>query len=292
MKFFKGLFNLILAFILVCSILGVTGVCFLKNKITNKEYAKQMLEENNFLENMKESIEDGFTDYIYQSGLPEDAIVNLATDEYIKQDINTVVDYVFEGKELNLNTDNIKSDLDKRITDYVREQGRILSKEDKESVVKFEELIVKTYEQKLLYSRNVLDTVKESMTDIINIYEKIKVLPFITLGVSLLLIIIVNIKTKLNICNLLGIGFLSSGILLKLLERLLFKKIDIDYVLVLSKSVSSFVQAIFKDVVYGFGNLGVIYIVIGICLILFYAIVQSNNIKTEKKKEKMKERAK
>ena len=96
--------------------MGVTGVCYLKNKITNKDYAKQMLEENNFFENMKESIEDGFTDYIYQSGLPEDTIVNLAKDEYIKEDINSVVEYVFEGKELKLNTDTIKSDLDKRIS--------------------------------------------------------------------------------------------------------------------------------------------------------------------------------
>ena len=290
MKFLKALLNLILAFVLVCSILGVTGVCYLKNKIINKDYAKQMLEENNFFENMKESIEDGFTDYIYQSGLPEDTIVNLAKDEYIKEDINSIVEYVFEGKELKLNTDTIKSDLDKRITDYVREQGRILSKEDKDSVIKFENLIVKTYEQKLLYSRSVLDTVKDSMTEIVSLYEKVKYIPIIALIVSLLLIIIVNSKTKLVIINIIGIGFLSSGILLKVLERLLFNKIDIDYVLVLSKAVSSFVQAIFKDVVYGLGNLGVVYIIIGICSILFYSIVQSNNVKTEKKKERMKER--
>ena len=87
---------------------------------------------------------------------------------------------------------------------------------------------------------------------------------------------IVNKKSKFDIVKFSGISLLSLGVLLKLLENVVLKNIDIDNVIVFTSSLTSAFQYIFKDIIFGLNSLGNWIIVIGICFILFYSIIHGS----------------
>ena len=280
MKSFKYILNIIFSFLLVI-LLGLnvfSGV--LSFIVFNPNYYIDKLEENKFYDNVLQEVNSGFENFIYQSGLPENTIVNLATDDMIKADINSIVLHIIENKELVLSSDKIREELDVRISVFLDKENRTLTKNERENITKFEDLIVSSYEESILPIRDFIDELKSIYDKIFNLYNKVKLIPIIGLIIILLIMFMVNKKSKFDIVNFSGISLLSLGVLLKLLENVVLKNIDIDNVIVFTSSLTSAFQYIFKDIIFGLNLLGNWIIVIGICFILFYSIIHgSRNIK-------------
>lgn len=280
MKSFKYILNIIFSFLLVI-LLGLnvfSGV--LSFIVFNPNYYIDKFEENKFYDNVLQEVNSGFENFIYQSGLPENTIVNLATDDMIKVDINSIVLHIIENKELVLSSDKIREELDVRISAFLDKENRTLTKNERENITKFEDLIVSSYEESILPIRDFIDRLKSIYDKIFNLYNKVKLIPIIGLIIILFAMFMVNKKSKFDIVNFSGISLLSLGVLLKLLENVVLKNIDIDNVIVFTSSLTSTFQYIFKDIIFGLNLLGNWIIVIGICFILFYSIIHgSRNIK-------------
>lgn len=276
MKSFKYILNIIFSFLLVI-LLGLnvfSGV--LSFIVFNPNYYIEKFEENKFYDNVLQEVNSGFENFIYQSGLPENTIVNLATDDMIKADINSVVLHIIENKELVLSSDKIREELDVRISVFLDKENRTLTKNERENITKFEDLIVSSYEESILPIRDFIDELKSIYDKIFNLYNKVKLIPIIGLIIILLAMFMVNKKSKFDIVNFSGISLLSLGVLLRLLENVVLKNIDIDNVIVFTSSLTSAFQYIFKDIIFGLNLLGNWIIVIGICFILFYSIIHGS----------------
>ena len=276
MKSFKYILNIIFSFLLVI-LLGLnvfSGV--LSFIVFNPNFYIDKLEENKFYDNVLQEVNSGFENFIYQSGLPENTIVNLATDDMIKADINSIVLHIIENKELVLSSDKIREELDVRISVFLDKENRTLTKNERENITKFEDLIVSSYEESILPIRDFIDELKSIYDKIFNLYNKVKLIPIIGLIIILLIMFMVNKKSKFDIVNFSGISLLSLGVLLKLLENVVLKNIDIDNVIVFTSSLTSAFQYIFKDIIFGLNLLGNWIIVIGICFILFYSIIHGS----------------
>ena len=276
MKSFKYILNIIFSFLLVI-LLGLnvfSGV--LSFIVFNPNYYIDKFEENKFYDNVLQEVNSGFENFIYQSGLPENTIVNLATDDMIKADINSIVLHIIENKELVLSSDKIREELDVRISVFLDKENRTLTKNERENITKFEDLIVSSYEESILPIRDFIDELKSIYDKIFNLYNKVKLIPIIGLIIILLAMFMVNKKSKFDIVNFSGISLLSLGVLLKLLENVVLKNIDIDNVIVFTSSLTSAFQYIFKDIIFGLNLLGNWIIVIGICFKLFYSIIHGS----------------
>lgn len=276
MKSFKYILNIIFSFLLVI-LLGLnvfSGV--LSFIVFNPNYYIDKFEENKFYDNVLQEVNSGFENFIYQSGLPENTIVNLATDDMIKADINSIVLHIIENKELVLSSDKIREELDVRISVFLDKENRTLTKNERENITKFEDLIVSSYEESILPIRDFIDELKSIYDKIFNLYNKVKLIPIIGLIIILFVMFIVNKKSKFDIVKFSGISLLSLGVLLKLLENVVLKNIDIDNVIVFTSSLTSAFQYIFKDIIFGLNSLGNWIIVIGICFILFYSIIHGS----------------
>lgn len=276
MKSFKYILNIIFSFLLVI-LLGLnvfSGV--LSFIVFNPNYYIEKFEENKFYDNVLQEVNSGFENFIYQSGLPENTIVNLATDDMIKADINSIVLHIIENKELVLSSDKIREELDVRISVFLDKENRTLTKNERENITKFEDLIVSSYEESILPIRDFIDELKSIYDKIFNLYNKVKLIPIIGLIIILLAMFMVNKKSKFDIVNFSGISLLSLGVLLRLLENVVLKNIDIDNVIVFTSSLTSAFQYIFKDIIFGLNLLGNWIIVIGICFILFYSIIHGS----------------
>ena len=77
MKIFKYFINIILSFFIVIMVLAIIALNILNSVILNKEYMLSKMEETEFNLQISREVQNGFENYIYQSGLPEDTIKDL-----------------------------------------------------------------------------------------------------------------------------------------------------------------------------------------------------------------------
>ena len=279
MKSFKYIFNIIISFLLSIVLLLNVLMGVLSFIIFNPNYYIDKFEENKFYDNVLQEVNSGFENFIYQSGLPENTIVNLATDDMIKSDINSLVLHITQKEELVLSSNKIREELDVRISNYLEKESRTLTKNERENITKFEDLIVSSYEESILPIRDFIDELKDIYDKVFNLYNKVKLIPIIGSVVLLFVMFILNKNSKFDLVNFSGISLLTVGILLKLFGNVVLKNIDIDNVIVFTNSLTSAFQYIFKDIIFGMDLLGNWVSVIGICFILFYSIIHGSEIR-------------
>ena len=279
MKSFKYIFNIIISFLLSIVLLLNVLMGVLSFIIFNPNYYIDKFEENKFYDNVLQEVNSGFENFIYQSGLPENTIVNLATDDMIKSDINSLVLHITQKEELVLSSNKIREELDVRISNYLEKESRTLTKNERENITKFEDLIVSSYEESILPIRDFIDELKDMYDKVFNLYNKVKLIPIIGSVVLLFVMFILNKNSKFDLVNFSGISLLTVGILLKLFGNVVLKNIDIDNVIVFTNSLTSAFQYIFKDIIFGMDLLGNWVSVIGICFILFYSIIHGSEIR-------------
>ena len=279
MKSFKYIFNIIISFLLSIVLLLNVFMDVLSFIIFNPNYYIDKFEENKFYDNVLQEVNSGFENFIYQSGLPENTIVNLATDDMIKSDINSLVLHITQKEELVLSSNKIREELDVRISNFLEKENRTLTKNERENIIKFEDLIVSSYEESILPIRDFIDELKDMYDKVFNLYNKVKLIPIIGSVVLLFVMFILNKNSKFDLVNFSGISLLTVGILLKLFGNVVLKNIDIDNVIVFTSSLTSAFQYIFKDIIFGVDLLGNWVSVIGICFILFYSIIHGSEIR-------------
>ncbi len=285
MKVVKEIFNILISFLLIFIIILGFLFNFLSEKIFDKENMIKRLEETKFYTQISQEIYNGFEDYIYQSGLPEDTIKDLYTEDDIKNDINSILTYIYEGKEIKLSDEKINENLDNKINLYLENENITLSKSEKENVNKFKKLIIDSYKSNVKVSNTLIEMSREYYLKINNIFMKVQDLPIIIGVILIFVLFVMNIKSLINVLNYISISVLSSGILLKLFDYIFLKKVDIDNLLIIAKSLTSFIQNIMREFLYYFSNLSVYFIVFGITGIIIYAMIKCSS-QTKSKIEK------
>lgn len=279
MKILKNILNLILSFLLIILIALFLANNILENKILSKEYMISKLEENEFYLQVSREVENGFENYIYQSGLPEDTIKDLFTDEMIKNDVNSLLDKLYYNKDINLSTDKVRENLNKKIDDYLDSEGIKINNQGKENIKKFENLIINEYTKNVNASNTLYEKGYKGIEILDKLNSKVGSIPMIAIIVILVLLVIINIKNLLVAINYMGISLLSLGVLIKLGVNLIFNNVKIDNLVILTQSLSNVLTSIIKDILYSLSDNANIFIVAGITAIIITAILQNTNIK-------------
>lgn len=283
MKILKTILNIILSFLLIIVIAMLLVVNILENKILNKNYLISKLEETEFYLQISREIENGFENYIYQSGLPEDTIKNLFTEEDIKKDVNSIVNKVYDGTDITLSSENVKQNLDNKINEYLQKEDMKMNNQGKENIKKFEDLIVKEYTKNVNISNTVYTKGHEGIETLNKIDNKIKNIPIIVTIILLVLLILINIKDLLNGINYIGISLLSLGVLIKLAINVINSNINIDDLLILTTSLSNLIINIINDILFGLSERGNICVIAGITAIIVTAILKNINFTKQEK---------
>ena len=246
----RNIFNVLMSFALIFIILSIMLFNIINDKILNKNYILSKMEETEFYLQVSREIKNGFENYIYQSGLPEDTIENIVSDEMIKKDVNGIVDYIYEGKEISLSSEDVKSNLDVKIQNYVTTQNLKLNEQGKNNITEFEKIIVNEYINNVKISETFYNMCHSMINKVNEQISKIKNLPFIALIVVIILMILINIKELLNVINFGGISLLSTGILIKLGINLIMKKVEFDNLVIITNSLSNLIVSIIKENIY------------------------------------------
>lgn len=279
MKILKTILNIILSFLLIILIAIILATNILENKILNKNYVLSKLDETEFYLQISREVENGFENYIYQSGLPEDTIKDLFTEDIIKEDVNSLINKVYDGTDIKLNSEKVRENLDTKINAYLESENKKMNNQGKENIKKFEDLIVNEYTKNVNASNTLYNKLHDGIEILRKVNDKIGNLPIIVTVIVCIIIIVINIKNLLNAINYFGISLLSLGILIKLGVKVIFSNINIDNLLILTTSLSNLLINIVKDILYELSENADLCIVAGITAILVTAILKNIDFK-------------
>ena len=234
-----------------------------KYTLYDENYIKNTLNKNNYYTNVYNDTYEDMKDYMVSSGLPDTILEDIFTLDEITKDINEFINNIYNGKITDLNTDFIKERLEKNIDEYLTQNNIAVTNEsDLES---FNDEITNIYKNQVcLY---------KTLNSFINIINKIgNKLDKIIIILALILIIFTTVTFIFIKINYFGSLFISSGLILLFIRLLIFEKIDIQNILVISENFS----IILKNILNNYGDLllkiSIFEIIIGfiISLIVYF----------------------
>ena len=273
MKIFKNIISIILAFLLMLSILLTVALQIVSSTILNKDYILGKLDEANYYNNVYEQIKDSLAGYIGPSGLDEEVLENIYTREQVKEDINLIINNIYENKNDKINTEDIKEKLQNNIEASVG--SGLLTKENKNSIEDFIDKIADEYVQNISHDPyfEKVGTIINKAKDMVGKVEGIIIFVPIILAVVILLL---NIKQISSAVRFIAISILTSGVIGIALKLFIETKINISNILIINDSFSEVIKNVINSILNNINTMSIIGIIGSIVLIVLTNVIKVN----------------
>lgn len=267
----KKVISYILSFILVLMLLSLCLLAILKSTILNEEYLISKLEEANYYERMNGEIIEQFKNYTIQSGLSDDVLENLFTEDKLKQDINNVINSIYTGEALEISTSEIRENLKENILAEVEKEGKTVDFED-EAMVEYLKAIESAYESQVSYSTSTINSIGSTFEKIISLAKTAQTILVTVIVVVAILLIAINIKVIFGL-NYIAISGMASGLFILVSRIMLEHSTDLKNIMVINQATSNVIQLIINDVLTKITIIGVILLVIGLVFSVIYNLL-------------------
>ena len=267
----KKVISYILSFILVLMLLFLCLLAILKSTILNEEYLISKLEEANYYERMNGEIIEQFKNYTIQSGLSDDVLENLFTEDKLKQDINNVINSIYTGEALEISTSEIRENLKENILAEVEKEGKTVDFED-EAMVEYLKAIESAYESQVSYSTSTINSIGSTFEKIISLAKTAQTILVTVIVVVAILLIAINIKVIFGL-NYIAISGMASGLFILVSRIMLEHSTDLKNIMVINQATSNVIQLIINDVLTKITIIGVILLVIGLVFSVIYNLL-------------------
>lgn len=273
MKIFRYIISIILAFLLMISILLTVALQIVFSTILNKDYILGKLDEANYYNNVYEQIKDSLAGYIGPSGLDEEVLENIYTREQVKEDINLIINNIYENKNDKINTEDIKEKLQNNIEASVG--SGLLTKENKNSIEDFIDKIADEYVQNISHDPyfEKVGTIINKAKDMVGKVEGIIIFVPIILAVVILLL---NIKQISSAVRFIAISILTSGVIGIALKLFIETKINISNILIINDSFSEVIKNVINSILNNINTMSIIGIIGSIVLIVLTNVIKVN----------------
>ena len=273
MKIFRYIISIILAFLLMISILLTVALQIVSSTILNKDYILGKLDEANYYNNVYEQIKDSLAGYIGPSGLDEEVLENIYTREQVKEDINLIINNIYENKNDKINTEDIKEKLQNNIEASVG--SGLLTKENRNSIEDFIDKIADEYVQNISHDPyfEKVGMIINKVKDMIGKVEGIIIFVPIILAVVILLL---NIKQISSAVRFIAISILTSGVIGIALKLFIETKINISNILIINDSFSEVIKNVINSILNNINTMSIIGIIGSIVLIVLTNVIKVN----------------
>ena len=235
----KLISRIFLGFISSLLLLALILCIILKLTVFNKSYLLETIDNSNYYELTTEEIQKDMENSLLSSGLDKSVLNNLVTKADVKNDVINLVDSIYSGNSFKLSTDEITEKLNSNIDEFLKKNNITIT--DKKSLETYTNKITKVYEDEIgLYGY---------LNDYVSKFVKIG-------NIILILIPILTLLILINICIIRfkldgkysGVITFSSALMLIYIKIYILEKIDIQNLLVISKSFSSVIKKVLTDI--------------------------------------------
>lgn len=275
MKVGKKILNFIFVLVIALSFtfIGVKSVVF--KTIFNKEYVLEQMENNNFYSEAYKLVESGFENYIGQSGLDEEVIKNICTEDKIKNDINIILSNIYEGTNEKIDTSEISNNLNSNI-----DKENVRTSSNSKAIDEFVEHICQSYKDTII-STSYENTINEKYSKITQKITKVQNILIIAIIISIIGVIALNVKDILKLLFWTESAVLSSAVMQLAITTVIKSKVNIDGIKIFNDAFSNIVVTIIKDILSKINIIAGKFIIVYFILVVIYAII----ILSQKKEE-------
>ena len=262
----KIIFSYILLFIESIMLFIITILLASKCTILNTKYIKNTLEKNNYYQEIYKEILTEMSYYTNQSGFEDSVLDNTFTIGEIKYEINSFVDNTYGGKKTSIDTTKLEERLRKNINNFINSSSFKIV--DEEEINKFIKTIGTVYQDEIKlmgYSDKGLGV----LTKINNLSNKL----IIVLSILTILLIIIN-KQLFERLDL-SIVLYTSSFLLIFINYYIKNNIDIKNIFIYSPLISKITKDIITSYFNNFIAISIAFLFLGIVLELLKKIKKS-----------------
>lgn len=265
MNVVKKILTVVFILLLMLSILLVTSICLASKTILNKEYVWGALENSHYYDQVYDEMKDSLESYIGPSGLDESVLDNLYTKDQVKQDIDMVVDNLYEGKKIDINTNELKDKLRVNIQSFLVANN--VTKQDKKAIDEFVNKIANEYAQNISHS-TYLSKVGNKIVTVEKMVQKMKPVAIGIAVVAFVILLLIHIHTFSEGVRACGIGLLASGLCMIVAQWILKAKVNIDQILILNEAFSNVFKNILYDILANLQTIAIGSVIVGMVVIL------------------------
>lgn len=280
MKVLTKTIKFILVTILTICLISIGIISIVSSTILDKTYITEKMEETNFYKETYELVKSNFEKYIYQSGLDEEVLENICTEEKLQKDINTIISNIYDGTDEKIDTTEIETNLNANI-----DKLGIKNSKNQKAIEQFVKHICDEYTETIIHTKYE-SQINAQYQKVISLLTKIHNVIMVILIIDAILLIIMNIKTASKIIQDLGIALFSSSIFKLSVCSIIMSKVNIEDIKILNDIFSKTLVTIITDILTKIISLGIGALLIAIILIIIYAIISVNKKKEEETTDK------
>lgn len=278
MKIILNIVKYLFVIILSICILGIIILKVLSSSLLDESYVLRKMEESNYYEKIYNQVESNFEKYILQSGLEEDVIKGIITQEQVKEDTEAIIDNIYRGTKTEIGEEELRKKLDENIRNSLGD--RKLSATEELSIEKFEDTICNEY-KKTVVSTEYNEKINKILEQTKNVYETVKIGLYSFTVVIAILLIVLNIGNITRAISNFGISFAVSGIFYLVINILINNKIKIANIKILNTSISEVIQNVILGILEQIVTISISCVIIGLVLILLGNILNGHKNKIE-----------
>lgn len=250
--------------VLIGTILVSVIATITSHTILNEKYILKTLNKVNYQKEIYNQIMETFKDNTIQSGLEENVLEGVITENEINEDINNFIHYLYEkDTTISIHEQDVKNRLEENINKQIEEKAKNLTSEEEEAIDTYVNTIVKIYKNGIEYSGEKISLVKDMLIKIDKVSDIAMIVSYIFTVVILVIIIVIN---KKNALKYLSIALLTVGILLIAVKIAEVNSVSINNILILNKAFSNFIIAVIKNIMLSCLISGIISMVLGIVM--------------------------
>ena len=280
MKIVINILKFIVMLVLVLCVLffGLKNIAF--STILNKDYVLNKLEETNFYSGTFELVKSGFENYIAQSGLEEEALNNICTEEKVKNDIGIIINNIYNGTNEDIDTTEIANNLNANI-----DKLNVRTPQNQKALDKFVDQICTEYKDTILNTKYE-NTIHNALNKVIQIMEKLQTIILIVTIIGIICIILLNVKNIYKLVGNIGAILFSSSLVILIAIKLLNVNVNISAIKLFNNTFSNSIVTVLQDIINKINNFGLILLIISIILIILNAVIYILKFKETNNKTK------
>ena len=258
----KKIISYIFVFLLIISLTGGVGAITLSQTALNKKFTIGILEKNAYYSKTYNEIVETFKNNTIQSGLPDDVLDNITSQDKVKKDVNLLIDYLYgDTDKLEIDVENLETTLQANIDAEIEKNSKKISDEEKEAIKEYIKTISKIYKTGILYEESYLSQIRSVIVKIGDLLSKAGVGACFASIIILVILIFIN---KSKVYRYVSTTFLASGILLILVKAFETFFTKIDTILLLNEAFSTFLINLVDTAITYLTIIGIILAILGL----------------------------
>ena len=270
MKVIINLLKFILITILTICMIILGVVTIISSTVLNESYVIQKLEETDFYSGIYKLVESNFENYIYQSGMDEEVLQGICTQEKVEKDINIMLSNIYQGIDERIDTKEIAENLNTNI-----DKLGIKTKQNEEAINEFVQHICNEYTDTLVHSKYETE-INKMYVKVIEIENKIYNIAFGAAIVDFIVIIIVNRKKVYKDIQCFGIAMMATTFFELISCQIVIYKVNIQGIKIFNDVFSKAIVTIIQDVLYKMNSIALGTLVFAIIFNAIYVVIITN----------------